>query len=145
MRSDYKEALKLAEAAVREAEKNNVSPYLPVLNSRKEINNTLREVKLGLMELPLDRIIGNKEQSRNNAFANNFMPLLEETSEFGVKWSKLYDSFMEEGIRDAVIVYEYMNDYYVQEGNKRVSDAKFGGMEFILADVRRLIPAKSDT
>ena len=68
------------------------------------------------MELPLDRIVGNKEQGRNNAFANNFMPLLDETSEFGVKWSKLYDSFLEEGIRDAIIVYEYLNDYYVQEG-----------------------------
>lgn len=145
MRADYKEAKKLAEAAVKEAEKNNVSPYLPVLDSREEINNSLHVVKLGLMELPLDRIIGNKEQGRNNAFANNFMPLLEETSEFGVKWSKLYDSFMEEGIRDAIIVYEYMNDYYVQEGNKRVSVAKYGGMEFILADVRRILPEKGDT
>ena len=116
-----------------------------MLNAREDINNSLKVVKLGMMELPLDRIVGNKEQGRNNAFANNFMPLLGETSEFGVKWSKLYDSFLEEGIRDAIIVYEYMNDYYVQEGNKRVSVAKFGGMEFILADVRRIIPAKTNT
>ncbi|MCR5816796.1 MAG: hypothetical protein K6F91_07940 [Ruminococcus sp.] len=48
------------------------------------------------------------------------MPAFEETTEFAVKWSSLYDSFMQEGIRDAIIVYEYMNNYYVQEGNKRV-------------------------
>lgn len=104
----------------------------------------MKTVKLGLMTLPLSRIISNKEQSRNNAFANNFMPLLEETTEFAVKWSKLYDSFLEEGIRDAVVVYEYMNDYYVREGNKRVSVAKFGGMEYILADTN-FIDAVPDT
>ena len=87
-----------------------------MLDAREDVNNSLKVVKLGLMELPLDRIVGNKEQGRNNAFANNFMPLLDETSEFGVKWSKLYDSFLEEGIRDTIIVYEYLNDYYIQEG-----------------------------
>ncbi|SFC76941.1 hypothetical protein [Ruminococcus albus] len=133
MRSDYKAAKRLAEEAVAEARKNNTSPYLPVLDANEEINNSLKVVKLGLIELPVDRIIGNKEQGRNNAFANNFMPLLEEASEFAIKWWKLYDSFLEEGIRDAIIVYEYMNDYYVQEGNKRVSVSKYGGMEFILA------------
>ena len=116
-----------------------------MLDAKPEINNSLKVVKLGLIELPLDRIIGNKEQARNNAFANNFMPLFDETSEFAVKWSNLYDSFLEQGTRDAIIVYEYMNDYYVQEGNKRVSVAKFGDMEFILADVRRIIPEKSNT
>ncbi|WP_028510128.1 hypothetical protein [Ruminococcus sp. NK3A76] len=145
MRIDYKAAKKLADDAVAEANKNGSDPYLPVLDSKPEINNSLKVVKLGLIELPLDRIIGNKEQARNNAFANNFMPLFEETTEFAVKWSNLYDSFMQEGIRDAIIVYEYMNNYYVQEGNKRVSVAKFGGMEFILADVRRILPEKSNT
>lgn len=145
MRIDYKAAKKLADDAVAEANKTGSDPYLPVLDSKPEINNSLKVVKLGLIELPLDRIIGNKEQARNNAFANNFMPLFEETTEFAVKWSNLYDSFMQEGIRDAIIVYEYMNDYYVQEGNKRVSVAKFGEMEFILADVRRIVPEKSDT
>ncbi|MCR5540964.1 MAG: BMP family ABC transporter substrate-binding protein [Ruminococcus sp.] len=145
MRSDYKEAKKLAEEAVAEAKRNNISPYLPVLDSNEEINNSLKIVKLGLMELPVDRIIGNKEQSRNNAFANNFMPLLEESSEFAIKWWKLFDSFLEEGIRNAIIVYEYMNDYYVQEGNKRVSVSKYGGMEFILAEVRRIVHEKKDT
>lgn len=73
-REDYKAAKKLAEAAVSAAQKNGVSPYLPVL---EDLGNSLKEVRLGLMELPLSRMTGNKEQGRNNAFANNFMPLLE--------------------------------------------------------------------
>ena len=105
----------------------------------------LKVVKLGLMELPLSRIVGNKEKTRNNAFANNFRPLLDSNSEFAVKWSRLYDSFLQEGIRDAIVVYEYINDYYVQEGNKRVSVSKYGDVDYILADVRRIIPTPKDT
>ena len=144
MRADYRAAKKLGEDAVKEAERNHISPYLPVLDTSGEIKRSSGEVHLGLIELPLSRIKGNKEATRNNAFANNFMPLFDENSEFGVKWSALYDSYKEEGIRDAIKVYEYMHEYYVQEGNKRVSVSKFGGSEYILADVTRIIPGKSD-
>ncbi len=144
MRADYRAAKKLGEDAVKEAERNHISPYLPVLDTSGEIKRSSGEVHLGLIELPLSRIKGNKEATRNNAFANNFMPLFDETSEFGIKWSALYDSYKAEGIRDAIKVYEYMHEYYVQEGNKRVSVSKFGGSEYILADVIRIIPGKSE-
>ena len=144
MRDDYRTAKKLGERAVREAVKNGQSPYLPVLDSLEEIKYAVSQKKLGLMELPINRIRGNKEAGRNSAFANNFMPLFDEESEFAMKWSNLYDSYKNEGIRDAIKVYEYMNQYYVQEGNKRVSVSKYGGTEYILADVTRIIPPKSD-
>ena len=87
MIEDYKAAKKLADEAVKLAAKNNTSPNLPVLEIEGEKIEQLKVVSLGLIELPLDRIKGNKEKSRNNAFANNFMPLLEAYSEFAVKWS----------------------------------------------------------
>lgn len=141
----YRNAKKLGDDAVRNAVKNGVSPYLPVLDTFEEIKKSAGEVHAGLMELPLSRITGNKEMSRNNAFANNFMPLFDENSEFAAKWSSLYESYLEEGIRESIKCYEYMNRYYVQEGNKRVSVSKFGGSAFILADVIRILPAKNDT
>lgn len=145
MREDYKAAKKLAEDAVKEAKKKGVSPYLPVLDEQTAAKSSGNEIHLGLMELPVNRIVGNKEQGRNSAFANNFMPLLEEGTEFASKWSNLYDSFLQEGIRDAIKVYEFLNDYYVQEGNKRVSVSKFGDMEFILADVYRIMPEPNES
>ena len=145
MRKDYKEAKKLADEAVRKAERDGVSPYLPVLDAIDGAKKSAAQKNLGIMELPIDRICGNKEQARNNSFANNFMPLLEDDSEFALKWSALYDSYVQEGIRDAIKVYEYMNRYYVQEGNKRVSVSKYGGTEFILADVTRIIPQKDNS
>lgn len=145
MKEDYKAAKKLGEKAVREAVRNGQSPYLPVLDSLEEVKSGLAQRHLGLMELPMSRIKGNKEAGRNSAFANNFMPLFEENTEFAAKWSALYDSYAKEGIRDAIKVYEYMNQYYVQEGNKRVSVSKYGKTEYILADVTRIIPEKSDS
>ena len=94
MREDYRAAKKLGEDAVKEAKRVGASPYLPVLDEMPEIKDCTAEVRLGLLELPLRRIVGNKEMGRNSAFANNFMPLLEEGTEFAVKWSNLYDSFL---------------------------------------------------
>ena len=145
MRSDYRAALRLGEAAVRKAARQGVSPYLPTLDSFEEIQRGNKQTPVGLVELPLSRIKGNKEIARNNAFANNFMPLLAEDSEFAVKWINLYDSFKQEGIRDAIKVYEYMHNFYVQEGNKRVSVCKYEKVDYILADVTRIIPERNDT
>jgi len=144
MKSDYKAARKKAEKEVRDAVREGRSPYLPVLDDIEEVKSSNTTRSIGLLDLPVNRIKGNKEHGRNSAFAANFMPLLDDTTEFALKWSDLYDSYKKEGIRDAIKVYEYMHQFYVQEGNKRVSVSKFGGTDFMLADVTRVIPAKSD-
>ncbi|MBO6107809.1 MAG: hypothetical protein J6P16_00205 [Eubacterium sp.] len=145
MREAYGDARRRAEDAVKKAKRENKDPYLPVLDEMVSQSDIKKEVPLGLLELPLSRIVGNKERGRNNAFANNFMPLLEYGSEFSLKWSSLHDSVMKEGVRDAIRVYEYMNDYYVQEGNKRVSVSMYCGSEFLVCDVIRLLPVPADT
>ena len=145
MREEYHEALRRGRDAVKRAEKAGVDPHLPVLDERINPSMIKGEVSLGLMDLPLSMITGNKESARSNAFANNFMPLLEDGSEFALKWGNLYDSVQTEGVRESIKVYEYMNRYYVQEGNKRVSVSFFCGNESILADVTRILPVESDT
>ena len=144
VKSDYKAAKKKAEKAVRDAVREGRSPYLPVLDDLAEIKHATVTRSIGLLELPVTRIRGNKEHGRNSAFAANFMPLLDDNTEFALKWSDLYDSYKKEGIRDAIKVYEFMHQFYVQEGNKRVSVSKFGGTDYMLADVTRVIPDKSD-
>ena len=69
--------------------------------------------------------MGTKTKGRTEAFAGNFMPLLGEKTEFGAKWARVYDYQIEEGIHDPILAYEFMNRYYVQEGNKRVSVLKY--------------------
>ena len=53
------------------------------------------------------------------------MPLLDEDTEFAQKWNALCDAHLSVGIRDPIKAYEYMNKFYVEEGNKRVSVMKY--------------------
>ena len=61
-----------------------------------------------------------------------------------MKWSNLSDAQMNEGIRDPIKAFEYMNRYYVLEGNKRVSVLKYFNAVSIPAIVTRKIPKLSD-
>ena len=72
------------------------------------------------------------------------MPLLNESSEFAAKWSALYRSHLAEGIREPVIACEFMNSYYIIEGNKRVSVLKYSGAVTVPGYVTRIIPAYSE-
>ena len=137
---DYKKARKLAQRQSRRASARGESPYPKVLDTILEGQETAGNQYLGMMEIPLSLVIGTKEAGRSNAFSPDFLPLLDETSEFATKWLSLFQSQMEEGLRDPVTVYEYRNRFYVQEGNKRVSIMKYLKMPTILANVTRILP-----
>ena len=66
---------------------------------------------LGLVDIPAESIVGTKTSGRHTAFAANFMPLLDDDTEFAVKWSNLCDAHLEEGIHTPSIAYEYLNRF----------------------------------
>lgn len=119
-------------------------PYLPVLDEILTHQNILTEQNLGLVQIPLDNVVGTSTRGRTYAFAANFMPILDDRSEFACKWDALAEAQINEGIRDPIKVYEFMNRFYVVEGNKRVSVLKFFGADKIAAYVTRKIPAPSE-
>ncbi len=141
---DYIKAQKLGMKAYKAAVAEGKSPYLPVLDEMISSSEIERETHLGISEIPLSQVIGTSTAGRTQAFAPNFMPILESGTEFAYKWSNLCDAQMDEGIRDAVKVYEYMNHYYVLEGNKRVSVLKYMNNPTILADVTRKVPKRNE-
>ncbi len=116
------------------------NPYIPVMDNiiRKEM--IFSEVQLRRNEIPISKIKGTKTVGRAYSFAFNFMPILELNTEFGSKWINLCDAHINEGIRDPIKVYEYLNWFYVEEGNKRVSVLKHFRAELVSADITRLIP-----
>jgi basic membrane lipoprotein Med (substrate-binding protein (PBP1-ABC) superfamily) len=73
------------------------------------------------------------------------MPLLGRSSEFADKWKTLCAAHLEEGIREPVVLYEYRNRFYVEEGNKRVSVLKYFDAVTISANVIRILPERSDS
>lgn len=120
------------------------NPYLPVLEEVEERLNALNRVPLGLVEVPLGKVVGTASKGRTNAFAPNFMPLLEPGSEFATKWTTLYKGIEAQGLNQPVKMLEYLNQFYVVEGNKRVSVMKFLDSIYIEAEVTRVLPGRRE-
>ena len=142
--NDYTAALRQGRRSYRAALTKGEYPYLPVLDEIMSYTEVAGMENIGIMDIPLSKIVGTKTVGRSNAFANNFMPLLPEESEFGMKWAAVYKHQIEDGISDPIVAYEFMNQFYVQEGNKRVSVMKYLQTYSIAASVTRLVPKKTD-
>lgn len=140
----YTKARKLGTKAYHAALQRGENPYLEVLDELVPDQLSLQHVNLNLLTIPVERIVGTSTRGRTSAFACNFMPLLDQRSEFGLKWMNLYHSVSEGGIRVPIKALEYMNKYYVIEGNKRVSVGKFLGYPLLEAEVTRVIPKRTD-
>ena len=99
---------------------------------------------LGVLEIPSERIVGVKSAGRTMAFTANFRPLLDAKTEFGTKWINLCAAHLGSvGIQEPILCYEYLGNFYVQEGNKRVSVLRHFDAPRIPSQVRRLVPQES--
>ena len=140
---DYSKACRLGKKDYQARMMRGEKPTLAVLDDIMP-DSRYYEVPLGLVQVPIDRIVGTKTMGRSSSFAGNFMPILNDGSEFAAKWIRLSDSQKEEGIRDPIKAYEYMNYFYVEEGNKRVSVMKYFGAVSIPGKVTRIVPPRTD-
>ena len=140
---DYRKAYK---AGKREYQSRLLRGQKPTLEVLDDIlpNESLPQENLGLVQIPLSQIVGTRYEGRSSAFAANFMPLLEERTEFSVKWANLCKAHETEGIHDAIKAWEYMNKFYVEEGNKRVSVMKYFGADSIPGVVTRILPKRTN-
>lgn len=145
MLDDYRKARKLAGKQLQIDVAAGRYPYLPALDDILKGEGCQGEIPIGTTEIDIALIAGTRTRGRQNSFATNFMPLPEPSSEFAMKWSDLIDSQREEGIRDPILVYEFFQRFYVQEGNKRVSVLRYLGQPSIMAQVIRVVPMPSDT
>ena len=135
-----REGLRVYQAAIQA----NTDPYLPVLEEKEPNLASLSRLSLGIMPIPLDRVIGSVSRGRSYAFAEGFLPILEAGSEFAAKWERLCESVEQSGVNQPVTVLEYLGNYYAIEGNKRISVMKYLNARDIEADVTRVYPPLSD-
>jgi len=138
----YRDALKRGQKEFHACLSKGEYPYLPVLEDFVSPEELLHTVDLGTIQIPLAYVRGTRTSGRTQAFARSFMPLMDEDSEFAVKWKALCQSQVEEGIREPIKAYEYMNRYYVEEGNKRVSVLKYLDADSVYAHVIRVLPRR---
>lgn len=143
-REEYLKALKMGQREAEELLAAGKRENPAVLDELVPEIDTLTVNDVGTMDIPADRIVGTKSAGRIAAFTPSFLPLLDLKTEFATKWIALCDAHLgEEGIRDPITCYEYLGNFYVQEGNKRVSVLRYFGAPRIPAVVKRVLPAKT--
>jgi len=143
-KEDYSKAFKLGKKDYQTRMLRGEKPTLQVLDDFMPEKGSYSEESLGLVQIPIDQIVGTKTVGRSSSFAGNFMPILRESTEFAAKWISLSISHVEQGIREPIKAYEYMNRFYVEEGNKRVSVMKYFGAVSIPGNVTRVIPKRTE-
>jgi basic membrane protein A len=143
--SEYEKANKLAKVRYyMDIVKGNSGHILSLDSILKKVD-IVAEVPLGLKSIPLKKILGTYFYTRSRDFAMNFLPIANIDSEFSTKWQALYTHHINDGIRDPIKIYEYMNEFYVMEGNKRVSVLKYVDAYSVEGEVTRLVPKRDET
>ena len=104
-----REGLRVYQAAIQA----NADPYLPVLEDKVPNLSQLSRLSLGVLTIPLNRVIGSVSQGRSYAFSEGFLPILEGGSEFADKWERLCESVEQSGVNQPITVLEYLGNYYV--------------------------------
>ena len=100
----YQYALKLGQKYYRECVIRGKYPYQQALSDIFNDNLAAAKVNIGLVDIPMNKIVGTTTSGRGNAFAGNFMPLLHENSEFAAKWISLCAAHLNAGgVSDPII------------------------------------------
>ena len=142
---EFSQALKLGQKEYKEAAAAGKPMHPLVLDEILGEDRTESVVDVGLVEIPADRIIGVKSAGRVTAFSPSFHPLLDQKTEFGTKWINLCEAHLDEsGITDPIQCFEYLGNFYVQEGNKRVSVLRHFESPRIPGYVKRVLPVKTE-
>ena len=140
----YNRALKMGQKEYKDRVAKGLDPNPAVLNEVLGDLESETAQYVGQVEIPMNQIVGTKTVGRTSAFTASFLPLLEIKTEFANKWIELCSAHLEEGIRDPIVCYEYLGNFYVQEGNKRVSVLRSYDAPRIPAIVYRILPPESN-
>ena len=139
MQEDYIKARKTGQREYREAISKGDYPYLPVLDEILK-DNTSSEFPVGLMEIPMEFVVGTKTAGRTNAFSRDFMPLLEPDTEF----ARIHAPFLCSGRKQACIRFEVCaRANYSRECNQNRSEERGHGYVYSVSAVPRFLSCMS--
>ena len=100
--------------------------------------NAYNSVNLGIKEVSLDKIVGSVEKYAD--FDKNFVP---KNNVVKQRWINIYIGYTSDSMLPMVILYKIKDNYYVYDGNHRVSVAKFLNFATIEAQVEEFLPTKN--
>ena len=144
-KEEYASALRRGQKEYRELVSAGKSPNPAVLDDLLDDNAANVVQDIGLVEIPAERIVGTRSAGRITTFSASFLPLAKPSSEFALKWTTLCQAHLGDvGIRDPITCYEYLGNFYVEEGNKRVSVLRYFGAPRVSGMVKRILPQRSE-
>ncbi len=91
------------------------------------------KVRIGRRVVPVERIVGSVGRHRD--FDRAFLPA---TASVGSKWKRIDRAFHRGQELPPVMLYKVGDAYFVEDGNHRVSVARYQGVEWIDAEVVEL-------
>ena len=138
----YRRAYALAKRILLENNKLRF-PLTPVsLNMILDDSMISRKQELGILEIPTNLIVGIAEDSeRRPLYTKDFLPVSPPASDYADHWCRLYQALLTKADYDNPIsCYEYLGKFYVCDGMKRVSAAKYHSVTCLRAHVIRILP-----
>ncbi|HEX5849629.1 MAG TPA: hypothetical protein VFY59_10575 [Rubrobacter sp.] len=105
------------------------------VQNRRRAHNRVRR---GVRTVDVDRIVGSVGRSKD--FDSGFLPLRAST---GARWKRVDVAFHRGADLPPVSLYEIEGDFFVLDGNHRVSVARFHGLRTVEAEVTELLPPHS--
>jgi|SRR5829696_4092778 len=105
-----------------------------------EVRGTLQaynRVRRGIRVVDLEKIVGSVGRGRD--FDSSFMPL---RAAAGERWKRVDLAFYRDQMLPPVSLYKLGDAYFVEDGNHRVSVARYHGVPDIEANVTELWPAR---
>ena len=109
-----------------------------ISHSFDKVQGTLRaynRVRRGIRVVELEKIVGSVGRSRD--FDRCFMPLRATARE---RWKRVDLAFYRDQALPPVSLYKLGDDYFVEDGNHRISVARYHGVPDVEADVTELWP-----
>lgn len=122
----FKKALRKTRFNFFDRENRKIKEF-SVVEKENQLSN---KIYLGVKEVPVVKIVGTVEKAQD--FDKDFNPLREESKG---RWSSVYIKYLESGSLPPVILYKVREEYYVYDGNHRISVAKNLNFHSIEAEV----------
>lgn len=143
---EYQKAYSTAMRNQLKDKKQRVAPYPPVLDSILNERMISCRQDLGVMDIPVNLIIGISEYNDLlQMYTKDFLPLANPSSEFAMQWRSAYQQLRSRHNSKEIRCLEYLGKFYVVDGFQDVSVAKYYGTFIIKSHVTRIMPVKTES
>lgn len=143
----YQKAYAMGLKNLDDKKKRRLALYPASLSAFLDEKMVSYRMELGILEIPTNLIVGISEETEDALlYTKEFLPISAPNTVFADIWRTLYKAIQtEEAFSDEIFCYEYLGKFYVCDGLKRVSVAKYVGLDVMKAKVVRILPVCTDS